>query len=270
MFSNQNNGFSKISTLVALLIIALGLFCCFMWQIYITSQEQDQLNHKIASLLANDIANRMQINEQETRKGKSSFYVQPTNLSEQYLVNHHINYYCEQESEGCQSYTIAANDIATWRKAIKENLNNGVGEIHVVRNNSNYYTINIRWHDTFNNKKKSLTTNVLLPNQPWQYICDLSTDKLPSTQKYNSLEKTQLVYDIIMGNKHNYKNFNFTAEIFREYIEKINNINLALADELCTTSCNYAKGGAINYSVCDCNKDHQKSINFTCQNYENN
>ena len=119
MFSNQNNGFSKISTLVALLIIALGLFCCFMWQIYTTSQEQDQLNHNIASLLANDIANRMQINEQETSKGKSSFYVQPTNLSEQHLVDHHINYYCEQESEGCQPYTIAANDIATWRKAIR-------------------------------------------------------------------------------------------------------------------------------------------------------
>lgn len=270
MFPNQNNGFSKILTLVSLSIITLGLLCCFTWQIYSTSQEQDKLNHKIASLLANDIANRMQINYQETRKGKSSFYVHATNLSQQHLVDQHIDYYCEQESQGCEPYTIAANDIAIWRKAIKENLNNGLGEIHVVRDNLNSYAINIRWQDLFNNKKRSLITNIFLPNQPWQYICDLSTDNLPSTQKYNNLQKTQMIYDIIMGNKHNYKKFDFTAEIFNDYVEKINNINLSLADQLCATSCSSTKNAAVNANLCDCNKNPQKSISFSCKDYENN
>lgn len=267
----KNCGFKQISVLTSLLIISLVLILAIIWQTHVANTEYDKFNNKIASILANDIANRMQLNYQESIKGKSSFYVHSTSMTQNTIVKQHTDSYCDKKPEGCPTDTIAANDLAYWQQAIHENLPNGTGEIDFVANNSNYYSINIRWQNLSNNKKRMFTTNVLLPIKPWQYICDLNKHHSNSMQEYNNQHKTQIIYDTIMGNKHNYKNFDFTATIFNDYIDKIDNINLSLADELCVASCKSLKNLAGSSNLCDCQKEHHyHSINFICNNHENN
>ena len=159
----KNRYFSQISVLINLLIIALVLILSIVWQIHVTHKEHDKFNNKIAELLANDIANRMQINYQESFKGKSSFYVNHKNIQK------HINHYCDKQPDGCSPDTIAANDISYWQNAIHENLPHGTGKINIITNDTNShlinnYSIHISWQDQFNHKPKIFTSNFIYNN----------------------------------------------------------------------------------------------------------
>ena len=267
----KNRGLSQISILIHLLVITFVVVLAITWQMYVTRKEQDKFNNKIAAILANDIANRMQLNYPESMKGKSSFYVYPTNTSQKAIVEHHIDHYCDNDPIGCHAHTTAANDLTYWQQAILDNLPNGLGEINIIANNLNAYAVTIKWQDPSTNKKRTFTTNILLPHKPWQYICDLNKHSLDAPKEHNNLHKAQMIYDTIMGNKHNYKKFDFTAYIFNDYLEQMDNINLSLADELCVASCKSSKTLANSSNLCDCNKEkHFHSINFTCENNENN
>lgn len=96
MLSFKNNGFSQMSVLINLLIIIILLILSLLWQTHNTDKEQAKFNYNIAKMLANDIANKVQLN---------------------------------------YPATIPGNDISYWQQAIRENLHNGFGEITIMNNN---------------------------------------------------------------------------------------------------------------------------------------
>lgn len=140
-----------MSLFKTLLIIILIIILAIAGQTYLISKEHAQLNNKLAELLANDMANRMQLNHQEAFKGKSSFYVHPVNLAQ------HLNFNCTKEPDGCSPQTTAANDLTYWRRALHENLPHGSGKITMTKNN---YLIQISWQDQFNHTHKTFISHI--------------------------------------------------------------------------------------------------------------
>jgi Tfp pilus assembly protein PilV len=253
--------------LISLLTIIVIIYFAIILQDKLLQKSQAKLNYKIAILTANDMANRMQINQNEYIKGQTSFYVQPNNLQQKNLVDQHVNLSCDRELTGCKSYTTAANDLISWKKSLQENLINGNGKI-TFNPDLGIYLINVTWQDQDFSPKKSLEIHLATINQPWQHICNLKTQHTFSQDIINKQQKVQIIYDTIMGNKHNYNNFIFNAKIFTNYLEHMHNFDLKLANHFCDLSCEeYHTLNIIDNNLCDCTQIiNHRAINFNCDN----
>ncbi len=160
---SKNHNFSQLTVLIVLLVITVITLTVTAWQIHINTNAQNDLNKKIANILANDITNRMHLNYKEFYKGQNSLYIN-SNVNQKTLINQHVDLHCYNNLTGCSTLTLAANDLIYWQQTIKDNLPNGVGKILWSESNKTI-VININW-DSFNKKKQaSLVMNILMPDK---------------------------------------------------------------------------------------------------------
>lgn len=153
----KNYGFSQLTILVVLLAISFLALIATSWQLHNNQKIKNNFNQKIATLLANEITNRMYLNQDELFKRENNFYVN----FKMHLIKQYSNTLCYNYVDGCNSLTTAANDLLYWQQAINDNLPNGAGKIFYSDLKNNTITIEITWG--FNNKKlQRYTTNIFI------------------------------------------------------------------------------------------------------------
>ncbi|QKE64490.1 type IV pilus modification protein PilV [Aquipseudomonas campi] len=132
MIARKQNGFSLIEVLIALLILAIGLFG--MASLMMTSMKSNQSAsmRSQASWLAYDIFERMRLNSDVATS--SSSYVIATNAAAPTDPN------CK--TSGCSETNVAVQDLFEWKTQLVQS-----GLTGSVTRTGNAYTVSIFWQE---------------------------------------------------------------------------------------------------------------------------
>lgn len=106
------NGFTLLETLVALLILSIGLLGLAGLQLSSVKNSRDVYYRTQATILAQDIAERMRANRQGVEAGNYQNASGSQNAS------------C-RNTTGCSSAQLAADDVFLWRTAVAARLPSG-------------------------------------------------------------------------------------------------------------------------------------------------
>jgi len=129
----NNNGFTLIEVLIAMLVLAVGLLGLAGMQATSLRNNQSAYNRSQATQLAYDLADRMRANV----AGKATY----TSISP--ISNATAKANCKNTT-GCTPADMAENDLKQWSDAVIAALPNGTGTITVT---TGVYTIAITWDD---------------------------------------------------------------------------------------------------------------------------
>jgi len=140
---SNNNGFTLIEVLIAMVVLALGLLGLAGLQATSLKQNQSANFRSQATLLAYDLADKMRAN-----LSQSAAYIAA-------LPNGTANANCipnPPSTTGCTAAQMAANDVAVWQTSVKTLLPSGVGSMALNNNGTativdDIFTITINWDD---------------------------------------------------------------------------------------------------------------------------
>lgn len=127
ILKNQQRGATLIEVLVAMFILAIGLLGLAGLQAVSTQSNQGAYYRSQATILANDIVDRMRANRTVALAGDYAISSFPTS-----------------SSSNAVSGTQAQRDLAEWLNNLATSLPQGTGTIST---SSNIVTISIRWDD---------------------------------------------------------------------------------------------------------------------------
>lgn len=132
MTARKQNGFSMIEVLIALLILAIGLFG--MASLMMTSMKSNQSAavRSQASWLAYDIFERMRLN--------SAIAINSGNYVTAASAGVPANPNCK--SSGCSATNVAAQDLFEWKTQLVQS-----GLTGSVARTGNAYTVSIFWQE---------------------------------------------------------------------------------------------------------------------------
>lgn len=116
--SRSQSGTTLLEVLVALLILAIGLLGMLGLQTTSLRNTQSAYLRTQATILAEDIADRMRANRQGTGSGAYD--------SASGLLNSSCN-----TTAGCSAVAMAGHDLAQWQNAVSGDLPSGAGRVCV-------------------------------------------------------------------------------------------------------------------------------------------
>lgn len=134
--SRSQQGFNLIEVMVALVVLSIGLLGLAGLQVLGIKYNHQSYERTQATVLINDIIDRMRANPNGARIG-DYISAAPTALPSSYGG-------CFSASSPCSSNAVAAYDLAEWRGAIaaQRMLPQGTGAVSRV---GSIYTITIQW-----------------------------------------------------------------------------------------------------------------------------
>ena len=134
--THSQRGFNLIEVMVALVVLSIGLLGLAGLQVLGLRYNHQSYERTQATILVNDIIDRMRANPDAARAGD---YVSgaPATLPTSYGG-------CFSASSPCSSSAVAAYDLAEWRGAIasQQMLPGGRGSIS---RNGSVYTVTVQW-----------------------------------------------------------------------------------------------------------------------------
>jgi type IV pilus assembly protein PilV len=131
MTRSNENGFSLIEVLVAVVILAVGLLGLANLQATSLKYNHSAYLRSQATLLSYDIIDRIRVN-----KGSINNYL-TTDASS-------ANAQSSCLSSGCTTVQMAENDLYEWNQTIQQTLPNGIGSVTQA---GETYTVDIGWDD---------------------------------------------------------------------------------------------------------------------------
>lgn len=140
-------GTTLIEVLIAVVILAVGLLGMAGLQATSVQTNQGAYYRSQASILANDMADRMRTNRDRALAGDYSMSDFPTSSS-------------SNEVTGSR----AAKDQAEWLNRLAESLPDGTGKVAL---NANIFTISVRWND--NRARIKATSDTNTPAETFEY-----------------------------------------------------------------------------------------------------
>ena len=143
------NGFGLIEVLITISITSIGLLAIAGMQIKSIKATDNASKTSMAALLANDMANRMRVNNIESKKWESSAYLTSENSTPTCLLL----------ANTCTSIELATRDLYDWNQAIgnlASGLKNGAGTITYT--GASAYNITITWDDRDDTQQTFTTT----------------------------------------------------------------------------------------------------------------
>jgi len=129
---HSQGGVTLLEILISLVVISLGILGVSTLQFNGLKSVQDAHYFVTASLLADDMGERIRVN---TTAGNA--------YSTSLLTASSASTNCETQT--CSSSAMASYDIAQWITAIAERLPSGGGKITYVAGASKTYALTIRW-----------------------------------------------------------------------------------------------------------------------------
>ncbi|MES2757302.1 MAG: type IV pilus modification protein PilV [Pseudomonadota bacterium] len=124
---HQQQGFSLLEVLITMLIVSFGMLGIAGLIVVSLKNNQGSYARGQASLLVNDMVDRMRANRGAAEKSPS-----PYNLA---------------LTAAPAGTTVAANDLAEWRAALAASIPSGTGSV-AVDDASKKVTITVQWNDT--------------------------------------------------------------------------------------------------------------------------
>jgi type IV pilus assembly protein PilV len=138
---HNNNGFSLIEVLAAVIVLGVGLLATAKMQILALQNTQGGYMRAQVSHISYDIIDRMRTNPLAVTNGSYD-------LAEADDTPGIIN--CKGSGANCTAANMAQFDHYWWRTTIDESLPNGTGEITTVDDGIyTTVTINITWIDPY-------------------------------------------------------------------------------------------------------------------------
>jgi type IV pilus assembly protein PilV len=132
--SSRQRGATLIEVLIAVVVLSIGLLGLAGLQVTSVQSNHSAYQRSQASLLANDLADRMRANRTEA------------------LTNAYVADYADSSSSHTVSGTRAEIDLAEWLNNLALKLPDGQGK---VEKNGSLVTIHVRWNDNRGRNKKS-------------------------------------------------------------------------------------------------------------------
>jgi type IV pilus assembly protein PilV len=132
--SSRQRGATLIEVLIAVVVLSIGLLGLAGLQVTSVQSNHSAYQRSQASLLANDLADRMRANRTEA------------------LTNAYVADYADSSSSHTVSGTRAEIDLAEWLNNLALKLPDGQGK---VEKNGSLVTIHVRWNDNRGRIKKS-------------------------------------------------------------------------------------------------------------------
>lgn len=130
---NEDNGFTLIEVLIAVVILAVGMLGLAGLQATGLRNNQSAYYRSQAAQLAYDIADRMRANSSTSNNYLTSFMA-PADATTQAD--------CEAVSTTCSTADMAENDLFEWNTVLTETLPNGTGVITLA---GNVFTVTVSW-----------------------------------------------------------------------------------------------------------------------------
>jgi type IV pilus assembly protein PilV len=132
MMKNQN-GFTLIEVLIAVVLLAGGLLGLAALQAAGLSNNQSAYNRSQATQLAYDIADRMRANP----KAAASYLANPSTANATATA-------CSSSANTCTPAQLAVKDLYDWGVDLDNTLPNGEGRVAVA---GSVYTVTVSWDD---------------------------------------------------------------------------------------------------------------------------
>lgn len=130
--NNSQAGVTLLEILISLVVIALGILGVSTLQFNGLKSVQDAHFFVTASLLADDMGERIRVNTTAAGAYNTSM-----------LTAASASTNCETQT--CSSNAMASYDIAQWITAIAERLPSGAGKISYAAGSPKTYALTIRW-----------------------------------------------------------------------------------------------------------------------------
>lgn len=126
LIAKRQNGATLIEVLIAVVVLSIGLLGLAGLQVTSVQSNHSAYQRSQATLLANDLADRMRANRTEA------------------LTNAYLTDYPTSSSNNAVTGTQAAKDKAEWLNSLARALPNGTGK---VEKSGTLVIIHIRWND---------------------------------------------------------------------------------------------------------------------------
>ena len=133
--STQQRGFTLIEILVTVIILAIGLLGLAGLQLGGLRYSFSAYQRSQATIMANDIADRMRANRTVAEAGGYDIDIGDDPDEQD----------CTGSGANCTTEDMAAADVYEWKQALEDTLPAGDGSI---ANNGGTFTITIQWDDT--------------------------------------------------------------------------------------------------------------------------
>lgn len=130
--NNSQAGVTLLEILISLVVIALGILGVSTLQFNGLKSVQDAHYFVTASLLADDMGERIRVNTTAASAYNTSM-----------LTSASASTNCETQT--CLSSAMASYDIAQWITAIADRLPSGAGKITYTAGSSKTYALTVRW-----------------------------------------------------------------------------------------------------------------------------
>lgn len=135
---HQQRGATLIEVLIAIVVLSIGLLGLAGLQVTSVQSNHSAYQRSQASLLANDLADRMRANRTEA------------------LTNAYVADYVDSSSSHTVTGTRAAKDLAEWLNSLALKLPDGRGKIE---KSGSLVTIHVRWNDNRGRIKTSVDSD---------------------------------------------------------------------------------------------------------------
>ena len=143
-FKKTQSGFTFIEVLVAVFVISVGLLGLASMQATSLQFNQSSSLRTNATILAEDIIDRMRANS-----GNACLYLTD-------YTDTHTTTACDNKASPCSAAQIRESDLAAWKERVQGELPDGQASIVEASCNSgatNTFQINLRWTDRDDNQR---------------------------------------------------------------------------------------------------------------------
>jgi len=142
----RQTAFTLFEVLIAMIVLLIGLLGLVSLQASSMRNNNSAYMRSQASVLANDIADRIRANR-------------GIDYTAAALPNGTQNTEC-LASPGCSGSSMAKNDVFEWQTAVGNSLPKGTGNITL---NGTLYTISIKWDDSFSGTASQTFSTSFIP-----------------------------------------------------------------------------------------------------------
>jgi type IV pilus assembly protein PilV len=133
--SGRHGGFTLIEVLVTVIVLAIGLLGLAGLQLGGLRYSYSAYQRSQATIMANDIIDRMRANPTVAGSGSYNISIGTTPATKS----------CTGTSSNCTAAEMAAADLYEWKQSLADVLPAGDGSIV---NNGGTFTVTIQWDDT--------------------------------------------------------------------------------------------------------------------------
>ena len=174
--SQYQQGNTLIEAMVSLVILSFGLLGIAGLLLASTGQQKNSQSYSVASILINDITERMRANKNDLLQSTNN-YMTPNLTSYEQAVDYTKNpptstINCNHLEVDCSAQgDLAASDLNTWLRRINTELPGGAGVITQLANDDvTSRRVVITWNDKATSTSENASTSIDAVNCPANFL----------------------------------------------------------------------------------------------------